>query len=162
PVDFLRRCGLSDAYVGAPCVRMPYFDQGGVEVAVRFRCALDGSARFRWRRGTKPCLYGLSRVGEARAAGFVVVVEGESDCQTLWHHGLPALGLPGAASWRDEWAKHFDGIPTVYVVIEPDQGGAALRKGLAAAPFHERIRLVELDGVKDTSALHIADPDAFP
>jgi hypothetical protein len=139
----------------------PTSTEAGEEVAVRFRCALDGSDRFKWKRGTKPCLYGLSRLDDAKAKGFVVLVEGESDCHTLWYHGIPALGLPGAVSWRDEWAKHFNGISTIYVVIEPDQGGSALRNTLAAASLRDRVRLVHLDGVKDPSALHIVDPDQF-
>src|SRR5262249_4049566 len=54
PPEFLRACGLSDIHVGRPCVRVPYYDAGGAEVAVRFRCALDGPDRFRWRRGAMP------------------------------------------------------------------------------------------------------------
>src|SRR5262249_31056252 len=77
PVDFLRTCGLSDSYVGRPVVRIPYYDATGNEVAVRFRLALDGASRFRWRRGAQLQFYGLSRLGDARALGFVVLVEGE-------------------------------------------------------------------------------------
>jgi hypothetical protein len=162
PVDFLRTCGLSDTYVGRPVVRIPYYDETGNEVAVRFRLALEGASRFRWRRGARPQLYGLSRLGDARALGFVMLVEGESDCHTLWHHHLPALGLPGAASWRAEWAVPLDGIDIIYVVIEPDQGGAAVLKWLATIPFRDRVRLVELpDALKDPSALHLADPTGF-
>lgn len=29
-------------------------------------------------------------------------MEGESDAQTLWFQGLPALGIPGAASWKED------------------------------------------------------------
>ena len=61
PIDFLRAIGLSEAsYVGGPAVRIPYFDEQGSEVAIRFRVGLTGDNRFRWKSGTKPCLYGLS------------------------------------------------------------------------------------------------------
>ena len=161
PVDFLRTCGLSDTYVGGPCVRIPYTNEAGENVAIRFRCALDGASRFRWKQGAKPCLYGLSRLATARAAGYVVLVEGESDCHTCWHNDVPALGLPGAASWQAEWAAAFAGIETVYVVVEPDRGGLTVRKHLAGAPFQDRVRLVQFDGAKDPSALYLSDPDAF-
>jgi hypothetical protein len=52
---------------------------------VRFRIALNGD-RFRWKSGTKPCLYGVSRLSDARRKGQVVLVEGESDCHTLWYY----------------------------------------------------------------------------
>jgi hypothetical protein len=124
PIDFLREHGLSDVTLaGRSAVRIAYLGADGEELAVRFRIAIAGD-RFRWKSGSKPCLYGLNRVGEAKAAGYVVLVEGESDVHTLWHHGIPAIGLPGATSWReDRDAEWFDGIETIYVVIEPDKGG---------------------------------------
>ena len=100
-------------------------------MALRFRVALDGD-RFRWKPGSKPCLYGLNRIDDSRTAGYVVLVEGESDVHTLLHHGIPAIGLPGATNWReDRDAKCFDGIETIYIVIEPDKGGDSVRKWLA-------------------------------
>ncbi|MBI3454865.1 MAG: hypothetical protein HY002_03625, partial [Candidatus Rokubacteria bacterium] len=132
PPDFLRGLGLRDmSYLGAPAVRIPYLDETGAEVAVRIRTALAkseaGASRFVWRRGSKPILYGLWRVGAAPQADFMVLVEGESDCHTLWAQKIPALGLPGAAHWRETWAGNLDGIPLLYVVIEPDRGGQAVR-----------------------------------
>lgn len=162
PSEFLLELGLSDiSYLGRPAVRIPYPDQTGAEVAVRFRLALRGDNRFRWKTGTKPTLYGLSRSEDAKAAGYVVVVEGESDAQTLWFHDVPALGIPGAASWQEAWAEYLDGIPTIYVVIEPDRGGQAVARWLATSRIRDRVRLLTLDGAKDPSALHLADPDRF-
>src|SRR5215204_447848 len=106
--------------------------------------------------------YGLRLLEEARKAGYVVLVEGESDCHTLWCHEIPALGIPGASNWRDEWATYLDGIEKVYVVIEPDQGGDTLREKLiSCAPIRERLHLLKLGDHKDPSALHLTDPDRF-
>jgi DNA primase len=59
-------------------------------------------------------LYGLDRLGAARSEGFVVLVEGESDCHTLWHHGYPAVGLPGAAGWKESRdAEPLEGVARV-------------------------------------------------
>jgi putative DNA primase/helicase len=127
PIDFLKTCGLSEfTYDHKPVVRIPYLGEDGEQTAVRFRIALDGD-RFRWKSGTKPCLYGLNRLSDARREGQVALVEGESDCHTLWFHGISALGIPGAANWREERdARHLDGIETIYVVVEPDRGGDAV------------------------------------
>lgn len=161
PVNFLKGCGLSEiTYEGASAVRMPYLDPWGETHAVRFRIALDGD-RFRWKSGAKPCLYGLSRLADARTAGEVVLVEGESDCHTLWSHGIPAVGLPGATNWReDRDAQHFDGIEKIYAIVEPDRGGESVRKWLARSIIRARTRLVSL-ATKDPSALHIDNPDLF-
>jgi hypothetical protein len=162
PLDFLRSLGLADVtYDGQPAVRIPYLDAGGLVAAVQFRLALkkseDGNDnRFRFKSGDKPVLYGLSRLDQARAAGRMVVVEGASDCHTLWWHGIPALGLPGAVIWREEWAAYFDDIDRIVIVIEPDRGGQAVRAWLDKSRLRERAYLVQLGEHKDPSALHIA------
>ena len=120
PIHFVKSCGLSEfTFDHKPAVRVPYLGVDGEELAVRFRIALDGD-RFRWKSGPKPCLYGLHRLHEAHEARQVVLVEGESDCHTLWFHEIPTLGIPGATNWREERdARYLDGIETIYVVIEP-------------------------------------------
>ena len=167
PDEFLRGLGLSDiSYLSCPAVRIPYRALDGTETAVRFRRALyksdAGDDRFVWKKGVKPTLYGLDRLAEAQKAGYVVLVEGESDCHTLWYYGIPALGLPGASNWKEERdAPHFDGINTIYIVIEPDTGGAAVQKWLARSGIRDRARLVNLREHKDPSGLHLADPANF-
>jgi hypothetical protein len=163
PESFLRELGLRDVtYLEKPAVRIPYPDEEGQESAVRFRISLNGTEKFRWRSGNQPLPYGLRLLGEARAAGFVVLVEGESDCHTLWFHEIPALGIPGASNWREEWASHVNGIETIYAIIEPDQGGDTFREKLTGCEaIRERLHLLDLSKHKDPSALHLADPDRF-
>jgi hypothetical protein len=162
PVEFLKSLGLSqDTYSGKSALRIPYRGERGEEIAIRFRIGLEGD-RFRGQLGSKPCLYGLDRLAEAHQAGYVVLVEGESDCHTLWYHGIPALGLPGAGNWReDRDAGHLDGIGTIYVVIEPDRGGQAVRKWLADSRIRDRVKLIQLL-TKDPSALYLDDRQQFP
>ncbi|MBI1797868.1 MAG: hypothetical protein HYR74_12555 [Candidatus Eisenbacteria bacterium] len=166
PVEFLRNLGLTDiSYAGQPAVRIPYRDAAGRDIAVRLRIALEKSDgednRFRWRKGSKAHLYGLWRLERARAAGYLFIVEGESDAQTLWHHDLPAIGIPGASTWREEWAHLLDDIATIYVVIEPDAGGEATLAWLAKSAIRDRVKLVHLEAAKDPSALYLADPAGF-
>ncbi len=159
----MRGLGLRDVtYLDKSAVRIPYPDEGGQEEAVRFRISMDGTEKFKWRSSDKPTLYGLGLLEEARNAGFVVLVEGESDCHTLWHYEIPALGIPGVNNWRDGWATYLDGIEKIYAVIEPDQGGDTLRaKLIRCKPLRERLHLIELGEHKDPSALHLADPGRF-
>ncbi len=166
PIERLRAWGVSDfKFMSQPVVRIEYRDVDGSEAAVRFRTALrndpDGGERFVWRRGSKVMLYGLDRLELARKAGYIVIVEGESDCHVCWLHDVPAVGLPGAETWRNEWSAHFQGIPTIYVVIEPDKGGEAVLEKLSRSPLRERVRLVRLAGYKDVAELHASDPDRF-
>src|SRR5258708_11367735 len=88
----------------------------------------------------------------------MVLVEGPSDCHTLWYHGIPALGIPGASTWKeDRDASYFEGFDTIYVVIEPDAGGEGVKAWLAKSSIRDRVRLVQLGNPhKDPSELHIA------
>ena len=145
PLPFLQELGLTESrYAGRARVCIPYYGVDGDELAFRYRCALVGKGRFRWRRGSKPALYGLWRLVDARAEGSVILVEGESDAQTLWYRGFPAVGIPGASSWREDWAGTFDGIKRIYVVKEPDKGGDTLVEALSGSRLRDRIEVVSL------------------
>jgi hypothetical protein len=163
PLEFMRELGLSEiSYQSHPAVRIPYRDERGEEVAVRYRCALTGEGRFRWKKGTSPTLYGLWRLPDAQRAGFICLVEGESDCQTLWLHGVPALGLPGAALWDESYVDLLAEIDTIYVVVEPDAGGEATLAWLCRSSIRGRVRLVRLEHAKDPSELFLDDRERFP
>jgi hypothetical protein len=163
PMDFLLANGLREiTYQGAPAVSIPYFSHEGTDTAIRFRVALDGPDRFRWRKGSRARLYGLHRLPAAHNAGYAMLVEGESDCHTLWLNDFPALGLPGAGNWNEERdAPLLANIATIFVVIEPDRGGEAVTKWLHRSSIAQRTKLVRLQGAKDPSALYLADPDGF-
>jgi hypothetical protein len=156
PVDFLRGLGLHDTrYRGRPAVAIPYLDETGSEVARRFRLSLAGDQRFAWKAGARALPYGLQRLAEARRAGWVLIVEGESDCWTAWRHGLPALGLPGKAVWRSEWAASLAGLEVV-IWQEPDAADFPLRLG---NDLPEARVIVAPLGVKDLSEAHVLGRD---
>lgn len=68
-----------------------------------------------------------------KIAGYTVLVEGESDTQTMWHLGFAALGVPGASTFKEDWVKYLDGIETVYIHKEPDLGGDTFKQGVLRA-----------------------------
>jgi hypothetical protein len=149
-------------YLGVQVLRIPYVGTDSTETAVRFRVSLSGEDRFRWRRGSKPTLYGLWRLQAAIELGWVVLVEGESDCHTLWSQQIPAVGLPGASNWKeDRDAGHFDKLQTIYVIREPDAGGEAVEEWLPTTRIRDRVKLVSLGQYKDPSGLYLDDPERF-
>jgi hypothetical protein len=153
PVDFLESLGLATVHLqDGPAVKMPYFDSDGTEIGARLRIALEGRNRFRWRKGTRVQPYGLWQLN--RSLGGVILCEDEPDAQTFWYHGVPALGVPGAASWQAEWAEYVKDL-TVYVWQEPDQGGETFSARVGASLPECRI-LTPPEGRKDISECHIA------
>jgi hypothetical protein len=159
PLDFLAEIGVrEDRGPYGPRVVIPYYDENREARVVRYRVALKGKKQFIWREGSagKLCLYGLDRLPAARAAGRIVIVEGESDCHTLWLHGFCAIGVPGAPDgWkekRDE--KLFKEFGTIYVIDEKDEASRKLIAKLAKSAVRDRVRVVALEGAKDPSELH--------
>jgi len=157
PVEYLQSLGIKEQrHKGDTRLVIPYHDPAGVETAIRYREALERAEdgpdnRFKWKVGAKLSLYGLEKLEKIRVAGYVVLVEGESDTQTLLYNGIPALGIPGANNWKDEWAEHFEGVEKIYVVVEPDEAGGKLRDTLGKSPVADRLHIVTLDGFKDVS-----------
>jgi hypothetical protein len=163
PVSFLKGLGLKECHrLGEKAVSMPYLDASGENVLlVRSRVSLTGKPKVMTRKGDKHHLYGLCKLEEAREAGYLILVEGESDAQTLWYHGEPAAGVPGASSWKAEWVPELAGIDKIYMVVEDEAGEGLWRKLAATAEVRERLYKVELEGVKDVSDLHVQDPKGF-
>ena len=144
PLDFLESIGLEPArypkYPGEnsnefiDAILLPYPDADGAfdsdKGYRRYRVALSDKKKVVGKKGMSPILYGLPDLEDARKMGYVYVVEGESDCHTLWYYGKPAVGVPGASNFKPQWVPLFKGIDEIRVLVEPDEGGAALWSSL--------------------------------
>ena len=158
-IEALKSWGVSESkYSGNTRVVIPYLDEGGQVLARRYRHALSGKGRFTWARGDKLHPYGLWRLAEMRDKhDYVLLVEGESDAQTIWSYDLPALGIPGADTFKAEWAAYLDGL-TVYVWREPDSGGETLVE-LVGKALPEALIMIPPEGCKDISEAHVRGDD---
>jgi DNA primase len=163
PIEFLQSLGLSNRrYKGLPAIHIPYYDPDGTVCSTRYRVAVSGKGHTVAKAGDTTCLYGLSRLEAPTPGSSITMVEGESDCQTLWFHGVQALGLPGAKNWKeDRDATSLEGFDTIYVVDEGDLGGKAIRRWLSASTIRHRVKMVTLGETKDPSALYLKDPSQF-
>ncbi len=100
--DILKKFGLVDTDNG---VLIPYFDMEGNQYPrQRIRTALKTGDGSRWTPGEEPIIsYGLNRLQDAREEGFLILVEGESDCWKLWSSGFPAHIMDGYPHLRKVW-----------------------------------------------------------
>jgi hypothetical protein len=150
-------------------VGFQYVDRNGMVTGTKWRKHLGGGAEgkgFAWSRGPngeKPSLYGLWRLEKDFANdGRVILCEGESDALTLWQYGYTALALPGASMWKDEWAAQIPDGAKLYVVIEPDQGGATVEKALRESKLKKRVHFIRMpESAKDPNALHLSSDAGF-
>ena len=134
PADFLRdtcRVDTGRDRDGTEYLRMPYFFEDGKEAAIRKK---KKKKEFRWMRGSKGkiCLYGEWRLPGIRKAGYAVLVEGESDTQTLWYLGIPAIGIAGASMFKDYQTIGLQDLK-LYIHKEPDGGGDTFYRKLTHA-----------------------------
>ena len=165
PEEFLRdvcRVETGKDRDGTSFLKIPYYDEGGAKAPV-FRKRY-GHKEFRWSYGSagKLSLYGLWRLPAIRDSGSVLLVEGESDTQSLWYLSFPALGVPGASNFKAPMVAGLDGLK-VYIHVEPDKGGATFLEKVCRI-LHENDFTGEVYtwsckayGVKDPSELFIKE-----
>ena len=144
---------------GTKFLKVPYLLEGGTESTFRKRYA---DKEFRWKYGSsgKICLYGDWRLPEIRDEGYCVMVEGESDTQTMWYLGFPTVGVAGASLFKVEQAERLQDLK-LYIHVEPDIGGQTfltqMKKKLHQGDFIGEVYTWSCKqfGVKDPSDLYI-------
>ncbi|MGA1841106.1 MAG: CHC2 zinc finger domain-containing protein [bacterium] len=165
PIEFLMSLGLKQTHhFGKPIMVIPYLNEDGKPFSIQYREALyksDGKDnRFRFQKGQHVFLYGVWRLKEFKK-DYVVLVEGASDCHTCWYKGIQAVGIPGASSWQEEWAKYFEGFQKIYFWEEPDSGGKTAYEKLNKSSLKDRLLRIKHDSCKDASELYLSDKDNF-
>lgn len=170
----LREFGLSDQPYG---VRFEYRALDGNPGRPRRRTGLRGAGGSMWEPDCQLPIVPYVEPGHRRAVaahGYLLVVEGESDCWTGWSHGVPVLGVPGADQWRTLRLEHLEGADAVFLQREPVVGATAtfpqgidayldlLSVHLRSIGYVGEIRELRLtDGVEDLSGLHCLDEALF-
>ena len=189
PTRWLRELGVNEITEGkhAGNVRITYrLLDGTPALRQRIRRTLKASARIKigtgkdgkdrtipgssWegaRDGPAPVPYGLwredNRLDDDRP---LCIVEGESDCWTLWFHGFKALGIPGASMLKTLELEHVAGATEIVVVAEADKAGArfpkTLKSRLDELEWDGNLRIIEMTpDAKDPNALYQRGVDDF-
>ncbi len=153
-INFLKSLGIGDFnYNKQPAIRIPHYNGQGQVAAVHIRIALKGNDRFRWRMGDKASWgpYGLNRLPLIKKAGWVLFVEGESDCWTCWAHDIPALGAPGKGIFPVSWGEYLEDLD-IYIWQEP--GAEDFTQRIYKAAPHSKV-IIAPENIKDISEAHI-------
>lgn len=152
-------------------VDFPYWSPDGQTVmGLRFRKAAHKNGkqdfRFEWEEGSHLCLYGQWMTSHWDKKS-VMLVEGESDTQTLVINGYQALGVPGAANYNaDRDDPILDRFDIIYVYCEPDTGGKTMFTRFAGDDRRQPSKLLHKmrfwslyrEDAKDVSALWSGNP----
>lgn len=151
---------VHDRYYNVDYMKVPYMDENGIEVTYRKRFA---NKQFRWKKGSsgKIGLYGEWRLKQIRTVGYVILVEGESDTQSLWIMDLSALGAAGASMFKPAHSGLLQDLK-IYIHQEKDGGGETffrkVTQGLVEGGFVGevyRFSCGQISGCKDPSDVFI-------
>jgi hypothetical protein len=164
PAEFLTGLGCTD---WQRRVLIPYYDARKDQVCVRRRVALvkrKGQGPTTYQQTGKPLhLYGEWPDPLIPRSDEVVFVEGETDTWTLWFHGIPAYGIPGATAAKVIRKRHLKGINRAYVWREHDEAGAGFVAGvlrrLRRLKFRGDVLVLNHEKYKDPSDLHLGEQD---
>ena len=116
-----------EAYVGRLVI--PYITPTGV-VDIRFRSMDNSEPKYMGLPGTSTRLYNV--IALQSAGDYIAVCEGEIDAITLHYKcGIPAVGVPGANSWKKHYSRILQDFETVYVFADGDQPGSDFAKNLS-------------------------------
>ena len=100
---------------------IPHLNLRGVSV-LRFRAApKQEGPKYLQPTGSNISVYNVMQFAES--LDYVAVAEGEFDTMTLIQCGYPAVGFPGATTWRDHHRYLFDGLQRVYILGDGDDAG---------------------------------------
>jgi len=105
---------------------IPYITRSGV-VDLRYRCIRShdcgevGCPKYLGRPGSTLRIYGVDDL--VSAGDTIAVTEGELDRLILRQLGHPAVGLPGAESWKRHWHRLFEDFQRVVVFGDGDAAG---------------------------------------
>lgn len=100
-------------------------EHGWAVVSVRFRCIEDhdhkGHGKYMTQAGDRPRLY--NTLALLKQSPIVAVTEGEIDAMTAQVCGIPAVGVPGSASWKPYFREPFLGYREVIILADGDEPG---------------------------------------
>lgn len=156
--DFLSSLGLRE---NNDKVEIPYFlEDGSLSTRYRIRRHLTAKRGTFWNKPPgKIVPYGLWKLQEAQKLKWITFVEGESDCWSMWKHGLPALGFPGASMTKKLEVSHIKAMQKIYVVQEPDKAGSSftrgIRKQLYELGYQGLLFVIQMVKFKDINELEL-------
>lgn len=98
---------------------IPYITASGGCVGFKFRRLDDLKPKYGSPTGQKAHLYNVCDI--TLDSAYIVVCEGELDAiVTSGELGIPAVGVPGVAAWKNHFPKLFAGYETIFVVGDND------------------------------------------
>lgn len=143
---------------------IPYLTRAGV-VNFTFRCMANHDCKQQGEHHRKYLrhenvptnLFNVPAFGTEE--DFLCIAEGEIDAITLAAAGLPAIGVPGVANWKDHFNLCLDDFAHLYLFADGDDAGYKLGKFLAK---EVRVIVIKMPPGQDVNSIYISEgPDGI-
>ena len=138
-----------EAYEGR--LAIPYITKTGV-VDIRFRSLNPAvEPKYMGMVGAVTKLYNVKDI--ERAENWIAVCEGELDTLTLSKCiGVPAVGVPGANSWKAHYSRLLADFERIFVFADGDSPGLEFAKALAR---ELPVTVVQLPDGEDVNSCYV-------
>lgn len=127
-------------YLAVPYLRWSQ-DRAWSVASIRFRCIQEhvheGHGKYMSSPGDRPRLFNTLALLPPRDT--IAVTEGELDAITAQAAGVPAVGVPGAESWKKHFRLPFRGYKQVFILADGDEAGRKFAATVAASLPNSRI-----------------------
>jgi DNA primase len=109
--------------------------------------------------GVQTRLYNVNAL--LTAENYIAVTEGEIDAITLnYKCGIPAIGVPGANSWKRHYSRLLQDFETVFIFADGDQPGSDFAKKIAQEV--QGVTIVHMPEGHDVNSMYLqAGPQWF-
>lgn len=138
---------------------IPYLTDGGV-ANFKFRCIAphDCGAQGEHHRkylnheNLNTNLFNVPAIDDAE--DFLCIAEGEIDAITLAMCGLPAIGVPGVANWKDHFNLLLEDFDRLFLFADGDDAGYKLGKFLAK---EVRVVTIKMPTRQDVNSIFLSE-----
>jgi len=110
--------GHEERFIG--CLSIPYLTPLGGCVGFKFRSIKSQDKRSRYQAPTGQAHRMFNVRALVNAVDTILVVEGELDAAAATAAGFPAVAIPGSNGFKKHFARCFDGIERVLLVMDND------------------------------------------
>lgn len=119
-----------------PCLLFPYYNMDGNirNIQSRFLGKLDKRRKDRFNncKGLTPLMFNMPVLKSSERYDKIYVAEGVTDCLAYLSEGKKAIALPGAGSFRSEYAQYLKD-KTLFIYVDNDDAGRSLLEKMNAA-----------------------------
>jgi len=119
-----------------PCLLFPYYDMDGNirNIQSRFLGDLEKKKKGRFNncKGLTPLMFNMPVLKSSGRYDKIYVAEGVTDCLAYLSEGKNAIALPGAGSFRPEYAQYLKD-KTLFIYVDNDDAGKSLLEKMNVA-----------------------------